>query len=542
VIVAGLGGLAAVPAVLAVVGVKNGWVLGSAAVGAAVVVAVAGVWQERYKRVAWRRDEQLLQIGEGCLVLASGRLPRVREITDPIRLGVHPSAPAESVGVGAHESVSGSRVPPYVPRDIDGQLRECLARGGFVLLVGHSAAGKSRAAYEAMAVTLADHVLIAPGDRGALAAAVGKAAETKRCVLWLNDLENFLGSGGGLVRTQVTRLLSGEGHHRVILATLRAAEERRFTEFGGVDDSARVMNQQVREVLEQAFRIRLERLFTSEERERARTRSWDWRIADALEHAGDYGIAEYLAAGPELLRDMDNAWEAGANPRGAALVAAAIDCRRAGHVSALPKQLLEKVHETYLEQRGGYRLRPEGLEEAWAWATRPRRSTTALLRLRADHDVVEVFDYLVDHVQRRANPAEQVPEQVIITALRYARPNDADTIAGLAYSQGHYSLAAQAWTQAYQSRLAEEGDEHPDTLTSRDNLASVLRDLGRLEEAETEHRTVLEISQRVLGAKHPTTLISRDNLATVLRDLGRLEEAETEHRAEFEIDQQLGSG
>jgi hypothetical protein len=82
--------------------------------------------------------------------------------------------------------VAGSWVPAYVPRDIDGELWECLARGGFV-------------------------VLVAPAGREALPAAVGKAAETRTGVLWLNDLERFLGSGG-LTRTQVTRLLSGGGH------------------------------------------------------------------------------------------------------------------------------------------------------------------------------------------------------------------------------------------------------------------------------------------------------------------------------------------
>jgi hypothetical protein len=69
------------------------------------------------------------------------------------------------------------------------------------------------------------------------------------------------------------------------------------------------------------------------------------------------------------------------------------------------------------------------------------------------------------------------------------------------------------------------GEEHPDTLTSRNNLALVLRGLGRLEEAEAEHRAELEICRRVLGEEHPDTLTSRHNLATVLRDLGRQEEA-----------------
>ncbi|MER5619962.1 tetratricopeptide repeat protein, partial [Streptosporangium sp. NPDC002544] len=75
------------------------------------------------------------------------------------------------------------------------------------------------------------------------------------------------------------------------------------------------------------------------------------------------------------------------------------------------------------------------------------------------------------------------------------------------------------------------GEEHPHTLSSRNNLASVLWSLGRLEEAEAEHRAVLEVRRRVLGEEHPDALTSRGNLALVLGDLGRLVEAEAEHRA-----------
>jgi tRNA A37 threonylcarbamoyladenosine biosynthesis protein TsaE len=42
-------------------------------------------------------------------------------------------------------------------REIFSRLRERLAPGGFVLLVGDSTAGKTRAAFEAMAATLPKH-------------------------------------------------------------------------------------------------------------------------------------------------------------------------------------------------------------------------------------------------------------------------------------------------------------------------------------------------------------------------------------------------
>lgn len=82
--------------------------------------------------------------------------------------------------------------------------------------------------------------------------------------------------------------------------------------------------------------------------------------------------------------------------------------------------------------------------------------------------------------------------------------------------------------QAYTDRRDDHGDEHPDTLSSRNNLAEVLAGLGRLEDAEAEHRAVLQVQRRVMGEEHPDTLTSRNNLAGVLGDLGRPEEAETE--------------
>ncbi|GAA3037106.1 hypothetical protein Aglo01_03070 [Actinokineospora globicatena] len=60
------------------------------------------------------------------------------------------------------------------------------------------------------------------------------------------------------------------------------------------------------------------------------------------------------------------------------------------------------------------------------------------------------------------------------------------------------------------------GPEHPDTLTSRDNLAQALAAMGRYDEAEAENRAVLEAFTRVLGSEHPYTLSSRENLEDVL--------------------------
>jgi hypothetical protein len=50
------------------------------------------------------------------------------------------------------------------------------------------------------------------------------------------------------------------------------------------------------------------------------------------------------------------------------------------------------------------------------------------------------------------------------------------------------------------------GDDHPDTLTSRNNLASAYASAGRVAEATTLYEQVLTDRQRVLGDDHPDTL------------------------------------
>ena len=210
-------------------------------------------------------------------------------------------------------------------------------------------------------------------------------------------------------------------------------------------------------------------MFTPAELDRARARTWDPRIADALEQAGSYGIAEYLAAGPTLLQIWENARASSRGPhaRGAALVAAAIDIRRAGWTSLLPRDLLTQAHEHYLTDPEHARTPREPLDEAWDWATRQREATTALLRPDpADPGQVEAFDYLIDTIQRRDGPLAHVPEPTIRAAISHATPADADSIANVAYAQGRYQLAEHGLAAGLRGtgrpRPRRRAPRHPD--------------------------------------------------------------------------------
>ena len=444
-----------------------------------------------------------LQVERGCLVLPGGKLPRVRQVLDPIMMGVHPSSRAHSSGHVADGEPLMERVPTYVRRDVDEDLHQRLANSGFVILVGDSSAGKSRAAYEAIAAVLPDHVLIVPQNRDAVPAAVSTAEGARRCVVWLDDLENYVGPGG-LTRMGIARIMASRRAHRVIVATLRAAEEALLTSDAVGEEGGWRSRRDAREVLELAYRIPLPRMFSRSELERARTQVRDPRIAEALAHADTYGVAEYVAAGPELLRDWEDAWSPNtdsrvpSNPRGAALIAAAIDIRRGGYASPLPCRVLEEVHEHYLHERGGARLRPEPLGDAWAWATRARRATTALLQ-RVDDEHVQVFDYLLDIVQRSSRPSDYVPDSILQAALAVSAPIDADNIARTAGRNGRFQLAEAASNKAYLAREGMLGAEHRDTLATRAFHADILRELGRNAEFEREHRIVSEVA--ALSAK-----------------------------------------
>jgi hypothetical protein len=69
------------------------------------------------------------------------------------------------------------------------------------------------------------------------------------------------------------------------------------------------------------------------------------------------------------------------------------------------------------------------------------------------------------------------------------------------------------------------GPDHPDTLTTRNNLASAYQDAGRLAEAIPLHERTLTDRERVQGPDHPDILASRGNLALAYRAAGRLAEA-----------------
>jgi Tfp pilus assembly protein PilF len=378
---------------------------------------------------------------------ASGWLPRVGQATDPVALGVHPAAEPSDLDASAAGSVDlPVGVPVYVPRDKDAELDAKLSRGGLVLLIGDSTAGKSRAAYEAIRRLFAQRWLLVPHTRQSLRRLLDGGVEFRDVVVWLNDLERWLGPDGldlGLLR----RLL-GDGHRRVVVvATMRASEyvARSPEQEQGRVDPGRELRWVEREVLDQAARVELARRFSAPERERAEQRIWDPRIADALAHAGTYGLAEYLAAGPRLWQRWRDGLAVDNPPErlaGAAIVAVAVDCRRAGFTRPVPEALLRDLYLRYLDTSVRRRMDPGAFALGLAWATRPIQATSALLS--QDDEGFVVFDYLVDQVQMDP-AAPPIPESTWSRLLSGLEPADANAIGWAANRKGDEEHAERAW-------------------------------------------------------------------------------------------------
>ena len=92
-------------------------------------------------------------------------------------------------------------------------------------------------------------------------------------------------------------------------------------------------------------------------------------------------------------------------------------------------------------------------------------------------------------------------------------------------SAGRLEQAIGLHEQTLADRQRVLGADHPDTLTSRNNLAGAYQEAGRLEQAIRLYEQTLADSERVLGADHPDTLTSRNNLASAYQSAGRLEQA-----------------
>jgi hypothetical protein len=505
-----------------------------------VTGAVLGV------QAQWRRRAETIGSLPAALEISSsaGGFPLVRDVPDAIAVGVHPAAALEVAG-------GVDRVPPYVARDFEPELRRSLGRNGFTLLVGESAAGKTRAAFEAMHARLGGFRLVMPSSREGLVGLLPSLNTAGNYVMWLDDIERFLGTGG-LTVSALHRILLPPAH-TVMLATMRSHEYDRYRDRaeGDTADTERDIWREGRAVLRQAYVIHVNRRWTAQEITRAQVYASDRRLAQALACADRFGIAESLAAGPELAEAWRDAWAPGRHPRGAAIVAAAVGARRAGYHRPLPQAVLERMHEAYLAEHGGPDLRPEAIQKAMQWALLPTFAGAAnSLLIGSAEEGYLAFDYLID----LPGPSS-MPDASWSALAEHATGHDAYLFATSALQEGRYDRFIQGCLRAAQTgspeaeaelrdfgmpagpvseslRKAEQrlarlrqdlGAEHADTLEAEQCVVVLMMQSGRHAEALTLAQDLVARAEGILGAQHRLVLVLHWNIGCCTYALGDIE-------------------
>lgn len=175
------------------------------------------------------------------------------------------------------------------------------------------------------------------------------------------------------------------------------------------------------------------------------------------------------------------------------------------------------------------------VETADAWRLPAK---TALIRAQEEGDVGELryrkqlIEGASDFIAERFDAAEEAFREII--QLLESDSKYASIVSGawanlglVAKYTNRPELARDAMQQALTLDRARLGAEHPRVADLQENLASLLIELGDIEEAESVARNTWDTRLRVFGRDHQQTALSEYVVARILaRDRARWDEAE----------------
>ena len=402
-----------------------GLVLATVALIGPIVVAVV----RRLKRMSAVKVGQRLT---GFRFLNGVEPPKVHEV-DLRALGVKPAI-----------EVDGPRQDevPYIARDLDGEIQTAVRAGGFIVLHGPSAAGKTRSAAQAIA-QFPDRELWIPLDTEALRSLATSAQPVANAVIWLDDIERFL-HGNYLTLPVIDQLCPRARDDVVIIGTIRDEELAHFDSALGSDVTrGLVIEHPATSVLRQARSVlAMPSTLSPTEKDRAEALRADPRIDLAMGDSPDE-LTEYLAAGPQLLRRWIGGAATPTGRIGSAIIAVAVDYQRAGYRRALTRYQLEKSYRHYLQE--GFRYLPDlpSFAEGLTWACQPIYNASACLVTRQDNGY-SAHDYLIDRVDK----ARSVPGHIWESVLAEVPAREVLDVGIAAFGAGMIDIASRAFLSA----------------------------------------------------------------------------------------------
>jgi len=291
---------------------------------------------------------------------------------------------------------------------------------------------------------------------------------------------------------------------------------------------------------------------------RALTETEPPRLSDAV-HAQDEASARKRGASPEKLQrslrgDLDlmvgKTLKKNPQERYASVTAFADDLRRyLRHepISARPDAVSYRLHKYVRRHRVGVGV-AAGLVFLLAGFSVIQASE--LRRITRERDRADRIAQFMTNIFKVADPQHKLGDAVTARDVLDNASHQVDTglahdpelqarltyVMAMAYNNlGLYSRAQALLERTVRLFMAALGPDNIETLRTRQRLAWTLFQQGRLSEAESQQRGLIEVERRVFGPEHEETIGMMGDLATTLSEERRLPEAEQLQRDVLEI-------
>ncbi|MGN6664552.1 MAG: tetratricopeptide repeat protein [Solirubrobacterales bacterium] len=428
---------------------------------------------------------------------------------DPRQIGVDPAT---------QDLLPGGEIPKYLPRTKDQEVRQALAdafsgQGRWIVAVcGSSKTGKSRLLFEAIkwyGEQSHNAYLIAPKDGAALKSLIEpnqlpSHLADKNLIVWLDDLETFVAEGVDLDVLQEWQERNGI----VFAATYGGKGSERVREAS--DTGLSVLSETL---LQHSKQIGLSRTDANE------LEALPKNVPESLrEEIERHGLPAVMVSGPALERKLMTGRHALGDSEclsGVAITRAAVDWARCGRTDPISAEDLEDLWQNYLP--AGVQASDEQFETGLEWALRPVSGTIALLHHAGGY---LAYDYVVSLVDKQGPPHEAA----WASTLQNPDPGQAFSVGVRANQHGRSQDAEAAM------RIAGNSSDARLVLAANHNLGVVLKEQGRIEEAE---EALKRADAGGLG-------VSASNLGFLLQAKGDIKGAEAAFRRA--ADRGSGSG
>jgi Tfp pilus assembly protein PilF len=387
------------------------------------------------------------------LLRTGSEVPRLGELSD------------EDLGVPA----TSKRTHRYIPRrDFDDEFAAAMADAAapypYLMVYGDLRAGKTSSAIAGVRAALpAQTVVLVPKNGQALAGLVRLEALPKftdsPALIWLDDV-----AAVDLEALSVT-MLDQLTTWAAVVGTITAERCAQIL------DTASGEGSRARAVLRRAYHVYLPMELTDEENAAAARlypeRRFHGRIANAF-----IGI-------DELRLRLNTARHA--NPAGAAIVRAAIDCSRAGVDRPLTSAELRRLSNLYLSESGTPTPTDEAFDSGLAWAQEPIGDNLALLSRVPAADGEPQWQAYAELARTERS---QILSSFWPELIDLLDPNECKRVGLFAAVQLNLPVYASA---AFAKAAEAEDSDGERTLL----LGAVLPDLGDLANAERAFRSVM---------------------------------------------------